>query len=46
MDGADEAQYSTDLSVPEMGSEVPVIGGMQADSRQSIDMAPGTSERV
>ena len=43
---ADETPYSTGLSVAEMGSELRVIGGMQPDSRQIIDMAPGTSERV
>ena len=43
---ADEAPYSTGLSVAEMGSELRVIGGMQPDSRQIIDMAPGISERV
>lgn len=43
---ADEAPYSTGLSGAEMGSELCVIGGMQPDSRQIIDMAPGTSERV
>ena len=44
--GADEVPYSTGLSVPEMGNELLVIGGMQQDSRQIIDMSPGTSERV
>ena len=43
--GADEAPYATGLSVPEMGSELPVTGGMQPGSRQILDMAPGTSER-
>lgn len=29
-----------------MESELPVIGGVQADPRQLIDTAPGISERV
>ena len=32
--------------VAEIGSELPVIGGIQADPRQLIHMAPGIREGV